>query len=215
MNYKDLAIQNYKRFCEMEGSEYIASEFAIEIILKLIKKYDVKNILEMGLGIGSISDSVLKFAKQHNRSINYVGTEANEFCLNALKTNVEDYGKIDLYPELAAVKDTKFDLIVIDGYDSNFQQIVKYCKGDTIIFIEGDRKPQTNNILEFFPNSKHVNVITMQKRKNYAHGDTSSEHYVGGGQLIFVNPTLGRKIFWFIEKAKTYIKVRIRVYKAK
>jgi hypothetical protein len=29
MIYKTLAIQNYKRFCEIDGSDYIASEFAL------------------------------------------------------------------------------------------------------------------------------------------------------------------------------------------
>jgi len=37
MKDSDLAVQNYKRFCGLEGSEYIASEFALETILRVIK----------------------------------------------------------------------------------------------------------------------------------------------------------------------------------
>jgi len=64
MIYKNLAIQNYKRFCEMEGSDCIASEFALETILKIIKIFNVNAILELGLGIGSISDTVLKYSEK-------------------------------------------------------------------------------------------------------------------------------------------------------
>ena len=40
MKNMDLAIKNYKRFCELEGSEYIASEFALETILKIIRIFN-------------------------------------------------------------------------------------------------------------------------------------------------------------------------------
>ena len=91
MNINNLATQNYKRFCGLSGSEYIASEFAIETILKLLKKSKINSVLEIGLGIGSISDSILKYAKINNIDIKYTGTEKNQFCLIALKSNVEDY----------------------------------------------------------------------------------------------------------------------------
>lgn len=210
MNVKELAIQNYKRFCTLEGNEYIASEFALEIILKLVKKYKSRQILEMGLGIGAICDTVLKYAKAQQLSIHYVGTEANAFCLNALPSNVEDYDKIELHAGLSSVKKQKFDLIIVDGGDENFAQIADYCKKETIIFIEGDRAPQTKAILQAFPNSKHVNIITLDWNRPYAHGSSTPESYMGGGQLIFVDPTIDRKWFWFREKVATYIKRKRR-----
>jgi spore coat polysaccharide biosynthesis predicted glycosyltransferase SpsG len=210
MNEKKLAIANYQRFCAFEGSEYIASEFALEIVLKLIKKYKVGRILEMGLGIGSMVDTILQYANQQGLDIQYTGTEANEFCLGALKSNVIDYAKLDLQPELKSVKDQKFDLIIIDGYDESLELIKKYCHDQTIIFIEGDRAAQTKNILSIFPNAKHVNIITLEKRKAYAHGTTGQMHYVGGGQLIFVNPDMAMKLHWFTEKVATYIKRKRR-----
>jgi spore coat polysaccharide biosynthesis predicted glycosyltransferase SpsG len=210
MKEKKFAIANYKRFCAFEGSEYIASEFALEIVLKLIKKYNVKHVLEMGLGIGFMADTILQFARENGLDIKYTGTEANEFCLAALKNNVVDYDKIDLQSALKSIKDQKFDLIIIDGYDESLAQIKKYCHDETIIFIEGDRKTQTENILEIFPNAKHVNVITLEKRKEYAHGAIATTHYVGGGQLIFVDPGMAMKLHWFKEKVATYIKRKRR-----
>lgn len=209
---KNLITENYKRFCHFEGSQHIASEFALEIIIFLIEKYNIKNILELGLGIGSICDTVLKYAKQNNKSISYVGTESNEFCLNALKSNVDDYDKIELYPELKNISFMKFDLVIIDGQDSTFGKIKEYCKENAIIFIEGDRKEQTNDIKRIFPNNKHVNIITLAKSKPYAHGDCKTDAYIGGGQLIFINPTINQKRYWLEQKIKTYFKRKIRSF---
>jgi hypothetical protein len=210
MKYKDLIIQNYKMFCGFEGSEYIASEFALETILKIVIKYRIENILELGLGIGSISDTVLKFSEKENRKLNYVGTESNAFCLNALKKNVQDFDKLKLYPQLDLVENNKFDMIIIDGYDETLTKVVSFCKKNTIIFIEGDRKGQTKTIQQIFPKSKHVNIITLNKNKPYAHGYCPTSSYVGGGQLLFINPTLGMKFFWFQQKTRTFIINRIR-----
>jgi spore coat polysaccharide biosynthesis predicted glycosyltransferase SpsG len=215
MKIKNLAIQNYKRFCEMEGSDYIASEFALETILKIIKKFNVITILELGLGIGSIADTILKQANNENKKISYVGTEKNEFCLNAIKSNVLVYNKIELYSELNQIKNKKFDLIIIDGYDDTLKEIVNFCEKNAIIFIEGDRKGQTDAVLQIFPNSKCVNIITLNKNKSYAHGIGNISHYVGGGQLIFINPAFKMSIFWFQQKVTTFIINKIRKFRNK
>lgn len=211
----DLATQNYKRFCAYEGSDFIASEFALETILKIISVFKVNSVLELGLGIGSISDTVLKFSKKENKKISYVGTEKNEFCLNAIKKNIIDYDHIELYADLKQIKKKQFDLIIIDGYDDTLKEIVAFCKKNTIIFIEGDRKGQTESIMQIFPGCKHVNVITLDKNRAYAHGGISTSHFVGGGQLIFVNPTIKMKLFWFRQKTATFIKNKIRRHKDK
>jgi spore coat polysaccharide biosynthesis predicted glycosyltransferase SpsG len=215
MKDKDLPVQNYKRFCGLEGSEYIASEFALETILKIIKIFKVNTILELGLGIGSISDTVLKYAKEAHKNIGYVGTEKNDFCLNALKSNVLDFDKIELYAELNQIQNKKFDLIIIDGYDDTLKEVVAFCEQSTIIFIEGDRKGQTETIRQIFPKNKYVNVITLNKNKSYSHGGGDTSRYVGGGQLIFINPTPTMKLFWFQQKVGTFIKNKVRLYREK
>lgn len=215
MTNKDLATQNYKKFCEFEGSDYIASEFALETILNIINKFKVNTILELGLGIGSISDTVLAYSKNENKKISYVGTEKNEFCLNALKTNVVDYKQIELYAELNQIKNKTFDFIIIDGYDDTLMEIVAFCKKNTIVFIEGDRKGQTETVMRIFPNCKYVNVITLNKNKPHSHGNGIITHYVGGGQLVFINPTVKMNLYWFQQKVATFIINKIRTYKNK
>jgi spore coat polysaccharide biosynthesis predicted glycosyltransferase SpsG len=210
MKYKETAFNNYKYFCSLEGSDYIASEFALETILKLIKEFKVVNILELGLGIGSVSDTVFKFAKNCNLTIEYVGTEKNDFCLKAISKNVEDYKKIHLFPELNKIDNSKFEFIIIDGYDNSFDEIEKYCSKNSILYVEGDRAVQTKKILDIFPKSLYVNVITLKKNPPYAHESRSVDSYIGGGQLIFTNPTVKMKFFWFKEKISTFIKRKLR-----
>jgi len=211
MQPEQLAKKNYYRFCKLEGSEYIATGFALLQILKIIKIFEIETVLEIGLGIGSISDTVLKMAKNSKLEIRYVGTEANEFCNNALKNNIEDYAKLEQYEDLAEISpESKFDLVIIDGQDNSLQEIASRCKSESIIFIEGDRSPQTKLILSLFPKARHVNVISLKKHQPYSHGNT--KFFVGGGQLIFTNPNIGMKIYWFKEKTATYIKRHLRKF---
>jgi spore coat polysaccharide biosynthesis predicted glycosyltransferase SpsG len=215
MNNKDLAIENYKRFCGLEGNEYIASEFALETIIKILNTFKIDTILELGLGIGSICDTVLKYSKKNNKNISYAGTESNDFCLSQLKENIIDYNQIELYSELNQIKSKKFDLIIIDGYDDSLKKIIAYCNKNTIVFIEGDRKGQTESLMQIFPRCKYVNVITLNKNRAYSHGYNNTDHYVGGGKLVFIDPTFIMQLFWFQQKTATFIKNKIRTYKEK
>ena len=83
MKRQKIAIENYKRFCNLDGSDFIASEFALKTLLRIVKFFKVKSILEVGLGIGSVSDTILKYVNSRKLSIVYNGTENNDFCLKA------------------------------------------------------------------------------------------------------------------------------------
>lgn len=211
MNLKKLTEENYYKFCHLEGNNYIASEFALYQILKIIEDFKINSVLEIGLGIGSISDTVLKKQKAAGKKIRYVGTEANEYCKNALRNNVEFYSEIEQYEDLSELKSgSKFDLIIIDGQDETLPDIVSFCKERTIIFIEGDRTPQAELILSIFPRAKLVQLITVQKNRTYSPGNPS--FFVGGGRLIFTNPNSKMKMYWFKEKVFSYIKRYYRNY---
>ena len=45
MKDKELAVKNYENFCKKEGCEYIASEFALETILKIIRFFNNEQYL--------------------------------------------------------------------------------------------------------------------------------------------------------------------------
>lgn len=201
--------ENYYKFCKLEGNNYIASEFALLTIAKIIRKFQVQSVLEIGLGIGSISDTVLKMAKVSNLNLRYAGTEANEFCKEALKSNVEFYSGIEMFENISDIDiNNKFDLIIIDGQDDTLEKIISLCSDRAIIFIEGDRSPQAEKIISYFPGAQFVQVITLQKNRIYSPGNPN--FYVGGGRVIFINPDLNMKIYCLKEKVATYLKRYLR-----
>jgi hypothetical protein len=209
MNLKKLAEQNYFRFCQFEGHDFIASEYALYRLLKIFRRFKIKSVLEVGLGIGSISDTILKF--RVDPDFNYVGTEANHFCRNALKANVEFYDKIELFESIDDLPSLyKFDFIIIDGQDETLRELPGICNKRSIVFIEGDRSPQAQLVLSLFPKARQVQLISIQRNKEYSTG--SSKFFVGGGRLIFTNPNLFMTLYWFKEKVSTYLKRHLRNY---
>ena len=179
-------------------------------VLKIINDFNVKTILEVGLGIGAICDTVLKYSKASNKSYKYVGTEANEFCLNALKDNVEFYNELEINKDVDSVESSQFDFIIIDGADDTIKSIKHLCKPRTVIYIEGFRGSQVNIIKEVFPSAKHSEIISLYKNPEY--GPFPSNRWVGGGQLIFIKPTGKQNIYWAKEKVKTFIKRKLRKF---
>lgn len=53
-----MAKDSFRRFSKLEGCQHIANEYAIETILKICRDFKIKSILEVGLGIGAIVDTV-------------------------------------------------------------------------------------------------------------------------------------------------------------
>jgi hypothetical protein len=208
MNYKDVSSQTYKKFSFLEGNDYIAGDYALEVILKLIKDFKIKSILELGLGIGSISDAVLNYAKYNGLDIKYVGTESNTFCLNALKSNVDEYKSIELYRDLIEIsEDKRFDLIIIDGSDDGIKQLANSANKHGVVFIEGGRASQIKVIKDTYNNALIAEVISARKPPNYG---PARQKWTGGGSLIFIDSNNYQRCYWFAEKTKTYIKRRLR-----
>ena len=96
MNYKKTAEITYLKFSEIEGNQNIAGDYALEFILRLIKDFKIKNVLEIGLGIGSVSDAIMMYAKNNGLQITYTGTEANQYCIEVLPKNVNYFNEINL-----------------------------------------------------------------------------------------------------------------------
>lgn len=194
----------YKEFCLAEGSQHIASEFAIEKLYELVENFRVERILEVGLGIGSISGIIL--AVKRGKPLDYTGTEANNFCLNALPDNLkEDYHRLNIVSDLTKFSsNNKFDLIVIDGKDQNLNIVKDLISDHGIIAIEGDRISQLDSLQKFFPKHKYVHLISLNKNKSYSPFPTT--HWQGGLKIIFKNPTGCQKLWWAKEKLSTKLK---------
>lgn len=211
MNPKEFVRRNYKKFCSLVGNEFIASEFVLLLILKLLEEFKIHSILELGAGIGTIPDTVLIYSRKRNQPLTYSATESNTFCRIALSRNVANYEHLKLYRSLEELPaGERFDLIIIDGKDDLYR-LPNYCKPDSIILIEGDRFDQTETILSIFPKSSYVNVTTLARKKKYAPGE--KDIYQGGARLIFLNPNLKKKIFWLEQKLHTHFMRYFRIYK--
>jgi len=206
MNLKKLSNKQYIKYSNFHGSEYIASEFALLQILKFITQYKVKNFLEVGVGIGTISDSVIKLSKDKNLSINCYGTEANDFCLKEIPKNLKpNLDKLILLENVSEIqKDVKFHLIVVDGKESALNILSKHVSKRSIIMIEGDRSEQTALIKKLFAKSKLAHLISIDKNGPYSKKD--HDHYQGGVKVIFTNPTTMQYLHW--GKIKIVMKVK-------
>ena len=212
MNHQNVAITTYKYFSELDGNQYIASEFALKAILRVVENYKAKNILELGVGIGCITFGIMEFSGKNNLNINYIGTESNEFCLKVLPNYLKEYyNKIQIFPELKDVRSSeKFEIIIIDGKDENIKDIESLIANNGIIIIEGDRIPQLNIIRSIFPKSVYTRVISNNKNPDY--GPIPSSHYSGGIQLIFIDPTFKQKTEYWFYKFRTAIYYKIRTF---
>jgi hypothetical protein len=213
MKNQKIAVETYKYFSNLEGNQHIASEFALRKIIDVIENYKIKNVLELGLGIGSISFCILEFSKEYNKQIEYIGTESNEFCLKVLPVYLkEHFNKVQIFRGLNEVpKNRKFEMVIVDGKDENLMQVKKIISNRGIIVIEGDRKPQLELLKNIFSDHLYVRLISNQKNPSY--GPFSSLTLLGGIQLIFVNPNFYQKINFLYYKISTAIRYRLRSIK--
>ncbi len=202
MKIKDRIIKSYKFFSLAEGSQHIASEYAILKLQELIKKFGIKNVLEVGLGIGSIAGTLLVV----NNELYYTGTEKNNFCLESLSKNLaNNYGRLEIYTDLDSLPgNKKFSLIIVDGKDPDLQSIRNMLSKRGIIVVEGDRLKQQNILQNLFPRHKMVHSISLSKNKSYS--PFPMEEWQGGIKIIFVNPSGKQYIWWIREKIMTKLK---------
>lgn len=209
MIIKKIAKEKYLEYSKYEGSQHIAKEHSIYRIIEVLNKNSANSVLEVGLGIGTIYSSVHEF----NSKIKYFGTENNDFCLNELKKNLNSsYEYLNIYPSVKLLPEAeKFDVVVIDGKDETLNNVKRHLKKHSVIIIEGDRSDQEKSMLELFPNSKRVHIITL--KRNSRDGYYSSKNYQGGVKIIFVNPSLKQLIYWMKHKVLTNLKYKIRKLK--
>jgi len=203
MNKIQVVSKSYKNFCIAEGNQHIASEYAILKLKELIDHFKLKNVLEVGLGIGAIAGSLLSV----NENLKYTGTEENEFCLAALKTNLgENYRKLKVFSQLSEVPNKKFDLIIIDGKDPDLVQIKQLVTHRGIITIEGDRKSQLKFLEIIFPKNRLVHCISLRKNKIYS--PYPLKEWQGGLKVLFPEPNQKQFLWWVKEKIKTKLKYK-------
>lgn len=202
MKVKLTILEQYRKFSTAEGSLHIASEFAVFKLQELITKFKIRRVLEVGLGIGSIAGTLLEI----NKGLSYSGTEKNDFCLDSLKRNLEkNYQYLEIYSGLENIpKNKKFDLVIVDGKDSDLEVMKKLLSPRAIVAVEGDRTPQQEILQELFPDNIFVHSISRKKNRRFS--PFPSTNWQGGIKIIFIKPTFSQRMWWLSEKFKTKIK---------
>ena len=205
-----LAEASYKHFARCDGNQHIASEYALGHVLEVIRHWSVQDILEVGLGIGSVSYTVLLASRRNllRQPIRYCGTEKNDFCLQQLQQNL-GLDWIEVFPDLGGLPEQRrFDLIIIDGQDPDLKRIPGLIKRRGIVFIEGGRDDQFANVRSLFRSCLAYRAISMRKTPSY--GPSPIEQWSGGCHVIFVQPTVRQRLDWARNRLLTSLKYRVR-----
>jgi len=111
--------RQFERFRPRPGSDYIASGFALACFTELVERRRPGSILEIGAGIGAITDTVLNARERAGRADGtYVAIEDISFCLEQLSANLgARAGQVTVLPRAAAMPPElgPFDLVIVDG----------------------------------------------------------------------------------------------------
>jgi hypothetical protein len=208
---KEITREQYRKYSAADGSHFIASEYALYRILRLIQKFKPKHILEVGVGIGTISDSIIKSTFEFQPIL--YGTEKNQFCLEKLPRNMKStFGKLNLFPDIQTLPTTViFNFIIIDGKEKDLISLKNHMDSRCIVVIEGDRKDQTKLIRELFPSAKFVHSICSRKNNNYS--NRPKTHFQGGLKIIFTNPDIKQYFEWIKLRMNSKLNFQLRKLK--
>jgi hypothetical protein len=135
----ELARSIHARFSKFEGSDHIASRFALEHLAALLTERKPRYVLELGAGIGTITELLLS----HPAGITgLIATETQPFCLNALEKNLSNRAdprlRVVTTPQELAQHRRTVDLIVGDGSLKDPAETAFAGEG-TSVFVEGNR----------------------------------------------------------------------------
>jgi hypothetical protein len=142
--YSKNALEVHSRYAAMAGSEQVALLFSIQELIKHLDQTSPRKVLELGGGIGTLTECLLRFSKSDLTVV-----ENNEFCLNKMKKNLESFRHFNLvttYENLAPYSD--FDMLIIDVNNGifNVKSLLFSAKNVSVIFIEGHHLAHRLNI---------------------------------------------------------------------
>lgn len=205
----------FKLFAYKEGCEYIATEPALIGIGQLIIRGRYKNILEVGIGIGTIPYFISRLLQEHKQmdAITYYGTEDNQYCTEQFGANLQVLSPKFHFTHIVDLSgipaNIKFDFVIIDGGDLALQSIKEHVHSRTRIMVEGDRKNQRNVLMQMF--GGHVGIYGVVSNKIARDYNPKGKGITEGGYTVFLlNPTTTEKIFCFIQNKITAVKERFR-----
>ncbi|NJM29368.1 MAG: hypothetical protein HC855_03965 [Rhizobiales bacterium] len=157
-----LARRIYAEFNAKPESRYIAAEFALIQLSRLVGRIKPRNVLEIGAGIGTITKLLLEHP---NRPAEITASENHPVCLRELDANLKGIGTAGLKLIRNASEldmNMSFDLVIFDGSLNNERQFGIFREG-TWCFVEGSRS-QTVRELQLALVSRGLNLDYKTER---------------------------------------------------
>jgi hypothetical protein len=133
-------------FSEKQGSREIARVDALRTLGEIIVRKEIKSILEIGCGIGTVTHFLQN--TECFGELRLIGFEKDEWCRDQLRTNVSEISILSELSQLESLS-VELDLLVIDDFlDYQVTQTLIANTSPKFIFIEGHRRIQRLYVLK-------------------------------------------------------------------
>jgi precorrin-6B methylase 2 len=133
-------------FSEKQGSREIARVDALATLGEIIVRKEIKSILEIGCGIGTVTHFLQN--TECFGELRLIGFEKDEWCRDQLRTNVSEISILSELSQLESLS-VELDLLVIDDFlDYQVTQTLIANTSPKFIFIEGHRRIQRLYVLK-------------------------------------------------------------------
>lgn len=137
--YMKLISSIFEKYSKLVGSDQIATRYALRIISKHINEHQPKSILEIGAGIGTITELLIRELP----SAKIVSYENNAWCVSQLAKNIDQKQVQIITSHKSLLETTESDFLIIDDYldeETTLALISRIKPGS--VFIEGHRRRQ-------------------------------------------------------------------------
>ncbi len=203
----------HTRFSGRPLSEHIATQTAIEGLVRWLQRKRPRRVLELGAGIGTLTYATVEtLSSIHGDDVaRLISTEPYPPCREQLEINLIDqrerFTVVD-GPGDVAPDDGPFDFLITDGGDPEDGSPFQNLAPGAIVFIEGDRKPQAAALEAALQGRawQSADVRTLRRRDLPGGGRV----YDGGYRVYALEPGLGMRLTLLRLRLTTSVVYRLR-----
>lgn len=130
----------FARFRRLPGSEQVATDYAIEGLLRWLRRRRPRHVYEAGGGIGCLSAIILAVCPISDRRFGYQMEERNAFCRSAWDEHLGRTAGTAVFKTIDWTPPSRpFDFVVVDGPHGPYWE---HLASRATVFFEGNRIPE-------------------------------------------------------------------------